>query len=65
MILSILFVTITRSFGDESKQTQSNEDTEDEPIYSNHKYFDDESMGSIQKCNVFIIIIIIQFVPKK
>lgn len=54
-------MSITRSFGDESKLTQSNEDAEDEPIYSNHKYFDEESMGSIQKCNVFIIMKIIQF----
>lgn len=65
MILSILLVSITRSFGDESKQIQSNEDTEDEPIYSNHKYFDEESMGSIQKCNLFKITKIIQFIFRK
>lgn len=53
MFLTIVIILITNSFGDnEHLQTQSNEDTEEEPIYSNHKYFDDDSMGSIQKCNV-------------
>jgi len=56
----ILIVSITKSFGENDyKTTQSIEDTEDEPIYSNHKYFDEDSMGSIQKCNTSIITIIL------
>lgn len=54
----ILIVSITKSFGENDyTPTQSLEDTEDEPIYSNHKYFDDDSMGSIQKCNISIVVI--------
>jgi len=53
LIISLLL--IAKSFGEnESAQIQSSEDVEDEPIYSNHKYFDDDSIGSIQKCNLFI-----------
>jgi len=56
----ILIVSITKSFGENDyTPTQSVEDTEDEPIYSNHKYYDGDSMGSIQKCNIFIITIIL------
>jgi len=54
----ILIVSITKTFGENDyTPTQSIEDTEDEAIYSNHKYFDDDSMGSIQKCNISIIAI--------
>lgn len=56
MFFITLILSITKSFGDDdSIQAQSNEDIEDEPIYSNHKYFDEDSMGSIQKCNIFKI----------
>lgn len=58
MLFVILITSITKSFGDDdSIQAQSVEDVEDEPIYSNHKYFDEESMGSIQKCNISKITI--------
>lgn len=60
-VLIILIISITKSFGDnESIQSHNIEDTEDEPIYINHKYFGDESMGSIQKCNIFITTKILQ-----
>lgn len=32
-------------------ESKSNENTNDEKIYSNHNYFDLSSMDSIQKCN--------------
>lgn len=53
MLFVILIALIATSSGDESIQTQSNEDVQDEPIYSNHKYVDDDTTGSIQKCNVY------------
>lgn len=52
LFFTILIISIIKSFGDdESIQNPGVEDTEDEPIYNNHRYFDDDSMGSIQKCN--------------
>jgi len=59
-VIIILIVSITNSFGEnDHTTTQSIEDTDDEPIYSNHKYFDEDSMGSIQKCNKYLITIIL------
>ncbi|VVC40648.1 Hypothetical protein CINCED_3A002806 [Cinara cedri] len=49
LFLIIVIISVTKSYGNNEHLAQSNEDTEDEPIYSNHKYFDDDSMGSIQK----------------
>lgn len=54
--LIILITSTFKCFGEDesidTKQPQSIENTEDEPMYNNHKYYDDELMGSIQKCNV-------------
>lgn len=47
------------------KQPESVENVEDEPIYGNHKYFDDDSMGSIQKCNLSTLILFIIFNRKR